>query len=440
MSLGAVWSLISRRLGAVLALVVLALGAVAALLAVAVLNQAQELAADPGQAPSSAAPSPTIVATSAQPTHDHSGEPSPVATPQPTAVETPIPTPAATPAPTARWTPAAMFSDDQGPIGVMDLVVWNGRFVAVGTTWVDGDPEPRLWQSADGRSWSQSEPNLGVGARVEVIAPAPDGRLVALGTIGGSVQYWSDPERAAAWATADGETWAQVELPFGAGGPGIYFQFAAGVAGFVATTGDDVWHSDDGSSWRQVYDAPRGTMVYEPVAGDEGWMVKRGNASLGTTTLLVSGDASTWHEVDLGFVAGVSAVGGDWLATRQTDDWERTEVLRSANGLDWTVILDLDDLTPPPGSDIDLASAGLVGATLTGTEDVLLMSPWRGGHCMSMPGGGWGAWWSGDGMVWVPAEIGGDAVVTHAAEIDGVTVLAGYLANTGDVTFWASAS
>jgi hypothetical protein len=57
---------------------------------------------------------------------------------------------------------------------------------------------------------------------------------------------------------------------------------------------------------------------------------------------------------------------------------------------------------------------------------------------MAMPGGGWGAWWSEDGSTWVPAEIGGDAVVRHAAQIGDVTVLSGYMANSGDVTFWVS--
>jgi hypothetical protein len=295
-----------------------------------------------------------------------------------------------------------------------------------------------MWRSADGQSWSQTALDLGRGVRLEAVAAMPDGNLMVLGTIGGRVEYWSDPERAGAWTSSDGVAWTPVALPFGARPTESHFEFTAGAEGFLVTTGDDIWHSADGYTWSAVYDAPRGMYVYEPVAGDEGWIVKRASASLGTTTLLVSGDAATWHEVDIGNVATVSNIGGDWLASRRTDDWEGSEVLRSADGLEWTVLFDLADLTPPEGTEIDLASAGIVGATLTGTEEVLLMSPWRGGHCTAMPGGGWGAWWSDDGAAWVAAEIGGDAVVTHAAEIDDVTVLAGYMANTGEVTFWVS--
>ena len=436
MNLEAVRMQMVRHRGWLLAIAVTTLVVVAAILATSVFGEARQLAA--GAPPSvSAEASPSIAP------HSHAPTPEATAAPQPTSLATPeptaVPTPAPTPDPAARWTPAATFSDDEGLFGVMDLTVWNGTFVAVGTTWVDGNPRPLMWQSADGRSWSQAALDLGAGVRIEVVAVLDDGSLMVLGTVGGSAEYWSDPERAAAWSSSDGVTWTPVDLPFGAGAVGTYFQFATGPEGFLVTTSDDIWHSADGFSWQAVYDAPRGTMVYGPVAGDEGWIVKRGNASLGTTTLLVSGDAAIWHEVDLGYVATVSSVAGDWLATRQTDDWQRTEVLRSANGLDWGVIFDLQDLTPPAGSEDSLDSAGLVGATLTGTDEVLLMSPWLGGHCGFMPAGGWGAWWSNDGADWVPAEIGGDAVVTHATEIGDITVLAGYLANGGGVTFWISA-
>ena len=221
-------------------------------------------------------------------------------------------------------------------------------------------------------------------------------------------------------------------LPFGETQTGP-IEFTAGARGLIATIDDKIWHSADGSSWRSVYDAPRGTMVYGPVAGDEGWIVKLTNASLWTTTLLVSGDASTWHEVDLGNVATVANVGGDWLASRQSDDWERTEILRSANGLDWSPILDLGDLTPPEGTELTAN-----GAILSGTDEVLVMSPWEGGHCGAMPSNGWGAWWSTDGLAWASAGIGDDAVVSHTVQAGDVTVLAGYRAETGDVTFWVS--
>ena len=210
-------------------------------------------------------------------------------------------------------------------------------------------------------------------------------------------------------------------------------RFAAGGRGLVATNGEEIWHSVDGSAWSLAYEAPRGTWVHDAVAGDEGWIVKRASASLGTTTLLVSGDAVTWYEVDLGNVATVANVEGDWLVSRQSDDWLRTELLRSANGLDWNVIVDLSQLSPPEGTEVTAN-----GAMLTGTSEVLLMSPWEGGHCGSMPSAGWGSWWSVDGIGWASAGIGGGAVVTHAIDVGDRTVLAGYTDGSGQMNFWIS--
>jgi hypothetical protein len=308
--------------------------------------------------------------------------------------------------------------------------------IAVGTTWVEGRPTPRLWSSTDGLAWAEGTLDLGDGASPDVVAPLPTGGLIVLGTIGGRVDYWSVPERAAAWLSPDGVTWTSITLPFGTGATTGPIDFAAGAEGYVATTGSELWHSADGRNWRLVHTARRGSVLYEPVGGDDGWMVKRSNSSLGTTTLLVSGDTITWHEVDLGNVATIASVAGDWLVSRRTDDWQQTEVLRSPNGLDWSTIVDLDELFPAgdaPGS----APPG--GAVLAGTTDVLLMSPWRAGHCGLMPSDGWGAWWSHDGTTWQAAEIGGDAVVTRAVELGDVTILAGYTASDGAVAFWVSA-
>ena len=145
-----------------------------------------------------------------------------------------------------------------------------------------------------------------------------------------------------------------------------------------------------------------------------------------------------WHDVDLGNLATLASVAGDWVASRASDDWQGTEILRSANGLDWSVILDLNDLAAPDGSDAEGPAGSGGGAMLSGTGDVLMLSPWRAGHCGGMPSGGWGAWYSTDGASWSPTGLGGDAVVMHTVAIGGVTVLAGYTADDGDVAFWVS--
>jgi hypothetical protein len=261
----------------------------------------------------------------------------------------------------------------------------------------------------------------------------PDGSLLILGTIGGDVTDWSAPSTPAAWTSTDAVTWTPVSLPFRPDPNGGLAQFGAGPEGIVATIEDHIWYSADGRSWNMVYDAPRGTSVYLPVAGDEGWVVRRWNASLSTMTLLVSGDAVTWYEVDLGNVGTVSTLAGDWLVSRHSDDYERTEILSSANGLDWQVILDLAALPVEPSE-----LGAYDGATMTGTDELMVLSPWQSGHCYSMPNGE-DVFWSRDGNSWASAGLAAGAVVTHAAKIGDVSVLVGYIADSRDVAFWVSA-
>lgn len=291
---------------------------------------------------------------------------------------------------------------------------------------------PRLWHSGDGHSWSEVALDLGPGASVQVVAPLADGSLMIFGGVDDDPDDWSEPVQPAAWTSMDAAAWSPVALPLEVVQGWGALQFAAGPEGILATIENRIWHSTDGRSWNMVYDAPRGMSLYGPVAGDEGWIVRRGNASLGTTTLLVSGDAAAWYEVDLGNVGTISTVAGDWLASRRTDDWKRTEILRSANGLDWDVILDLEALPVEPSE-----LGGYDGATMTGTDDMLVLSPWQAGHCYSMPNGE-DVFWSSDASNWVSAGLVDGAVVTHAVEVGEISVLVGYLATTGDVAFWVS--
>lgn len=434
MNLEAFQTLVIKHRAALLAGVVVLLGAVAALLAAAVLAQARLAALDAGTPSSEPAPVATAEADP-EPTPGETPAPTPAATPEPT--PTPVPTPVPTPGPIAGWQLAGTFGRGGDWLsGVHDIVAWNGRFVAIGESWVSTEagstPLPRLWLSDTGSAWSEIALDLGAGASVQTAVPLADGSLLILGTIGGSVEFWSEPSTAAAWISSDALTWTPTALPLPEPGGASPIQFAAGNAGVVATIDDDIWHSADGRSWHMVYEAPRGTVVSGPVAGDEGWIVRRYNASLSTTTLLVSGDAVTWHEVDLGNVGTITSVAGDWLATRHADDWESTAVLRSANGLEWRVILDLEALPVDPS---ELGTYD--GATMSGTDDLLVLSPWQAGHCMSMPQGE-DVFWSSDGSAWTSANLVEGAVVTHAAEIGEVSVLVGYLATTGEVAFWAS--
>jgi hypothetical protein len=412
-----------HRIPLMLGAAVAGLMLIAVILAVNVIGQARDLTA--GEVPS-ASPSPE-----ATPPPSEEPTPDPTATPDPT----PEPTPPPTPGPIAAWELAATFGDADDLQGVHDIAAWNGGFYALGEAWdyndAGGLPDPRMWSSADGRSWSEVSLDLVAGSSVDVLAPLPDGRLMILGRRGGDVSFWSEPAKAAAWATSDGVTWDPVPLPFATTRIDGPIQFAAGLEGIVATVDDEIWQSSDGESWRKVYDAPRGWWVYEAVAGDEGWIVKQTSASLGTTVILVSGDAVTWHEVELGNVGTVSSVAGDWLVTSYGENGETIEILRSENGLDWEAVLDLDDL--------DGESRNFQGATLAGTADMTVLSPWQGGHCFSMPAGE-GVWWSSDGGPWTNAGLIEGAVVTHAIEVGEVSVLTGYLAGSGGVAFWVNNS
>jgi hypothetical protein len=433
MDLGAVRTLVVRHRSSLLAVAIAGLFMFAAFLVSSVVGQAQELVA--GAPTASAAASSTAVPHTPEPqTPEPTAtlDPAPIATAEPTAEPTPVPTPG----PIAGWELAGTFDGGESIAGVHDVAAWNGMFVALGEAWVSTEagsaPKPRLWLSGDGRSWSEVELQLGPGASVQALAPLADGSLMILGTLDSDPDDWRDPVQPAAWTSMDAAAWSPVALPLEAvrdwGAP----QFAAGAEGVLVTIDDRIWHSPDGRSWQMVYDAPRGTSLYGPVAGDEGWIVRRGNASLGTATLLVSGDTVTWYEVDLGNVGTISTVAGDWLASRWTDDWERTEILSSANGLDWHVILDVGTLPVEPSDE-----GTYDGATMSGTDELLVLSPWQAGHCYSMPAGQ-DVFWSRDASTWVSAGLVEGAVVTHALEVGDVSVLVGYLATTGDVAFWSS--
>ena len=432
MNLGAMRTLIIGQRRTLLAIAVAILVIAAAYLTASVLSQARELAAG-GPPESSIEASPSTAPQSHEPETTQAIDPTPPARPDQEIDKTP----ASTPGPIAGWQLTGTFDGGEWVAGVHDVADWGGTFLALGESWESTDsgstPKPRLWHSADGQSWSELALDLGPGASVQVVAPMADGSLMILGTIDGDILDWSDPLAPTAWTSRDAVAWTAIPLPFAVDPHAGPIQFAAGAEGILATINDYIWHSSDGHQWHMVYDAPRGTSVYGPVAGDEGWIVRRGNASLSTTTLLVSGDVATWYEVDLGNVGTISTVAGDWLATRYADNWERTEILRSPNGLDWDVVLDLAALPVEPS---DLGAFD--GATMTGTDEMLVLSPWQSGHCFSMPNGE-DVFWSSDASTWASAGLDDGAVVTHAVEIGEVSVLVGYIATSGDVAFWVSA-
>ncbi|CAN5477758.1 hypothetical protein BH23CHL10_BH23CHL10_18170 [soil metagenome] len=90
--------------------------------------------------------------------------------------------------------------------------------------------------------------------------------------------------------------------------------------------------------------------------------------------VLASGDGIAWFEAEPPVrLSGVAPLAGDWLA------WAYTELtistLRSANGLDWSVALDVNDLTAPDGPKAGRGlESGITEATVSGEGGVVVMT------------------------------------------------------------------
>lgn len=111
-----------------------------------------------------------------------------------------------------------------------------GTLVAVGSVRVGEEDVPAIWRSSDGRQWSRAQLSASPGA-IESIAAGPNG-FVAVGSSS------EDGQRAMAWLSADGETWAALTLDEAGGG--VATGVAVNALGFVAI----------GTSTQSV-DAPR---------------------------------------------------------------------------------------------------------------------------------------------------------------------------------------
>jgi hypothetical protein len=156
---------------------------------------------------------------------------------------------------TVHWVAASHVpaADD----GIVTAVAAFGRgFVAVGTD--AAAVTPRVWTSADGRSWAAS-PAIATaagatGAAMSSVSVGPD-HLVAGG--------WVDvpgQRRAMAWVSVDsGQTW-RPSIVDGSGPRAQVMSVAAGGPGWVATGIRDAtaafWLSRDGLAWVHVVPQP----------------------------------------------------------------------------------------------------------------------------------------------------------------------------------------
>jgi hypothetical protein len=373
--------------------------------------------------------------------------PSPEATPSPTPDQ-----PQPTPEPTATggsWTQTAGF-DGPGADYITDVITWRDEFVAIGRSWetlaLVSPGAPRVWQSADGRSWDE----LAVTFDPPDVEPAgiaelPDGRLLVVGAYNADELDAVFPTTTAAWVSTDARTWTQVPLPLAGDEP--VTSFTAGPRGYAMAAAGDLWFSTDGLAWTRTYEGTddRGIDLVE--AGDEGFVALSGDwgGDLGPL-VIASGDGKAWYEwrriPEVAWAIEVAPIGGDWLLAAYVGDLDDADwgghtigLFRSANGLDWNMVLDLNDLTPPDGPKAGQGlGSGITSPELAVAGDTIILTlAWQ--HCCAMVRMPVGVFISEDGLAWaaLPQADG----MAAAAVTDGrVLVAAGYTGRGDAAAFW----
>jgi hypothetical protein len=323
-----------------------ALAAVAAVIAVAVLlSQGRD---DVGTATPSPSPSasPTPPGASATATRTE-----PLVTPtMPPGTASPSPSPSPSPAPATAdlaWVRTASFPVEGGLSWVDDVTRLQNRYVAVGVEFVEhlpvfGRPPPheaRAWTSADGRSWQPVD--LGPGfenVQLRRLIQRADGTLLALGARGIADEFGISETEPAAWTTADGLSWDEVEPPLG----GPLSDVEQGLKGVLAVvipspSSDvhEVWLSADGLAWERVHSLEADYV--DIGAGDEGFVAVgwRGGEE-GGPFAIASADGRAWVDGETPSFSRfleVASHGGDWIVV--DDPGGTAPTWFSANGLAW---------------------------------------------------------------------------------------------------------
>ena len=332
----------------------------------------------------------------------------------------------------------ASFDSDPGTSYVTDMTAWSGGFIAIGSAWdsahhVDRE-RPVVWVSPDGEAWEEQPVELGTDdASLVGIAPRLDGTLLLIGQVpglgGGS---FDKPEpRSGAWLSEDAITWQAVDLPVSA----IVDSFDHGPMGYALTAGGELWFSPDGIEWEMTYEG-----VARVVAGEEGFVALRSLETAASSSVVASGDGQSWFESQetAAPLLDVAPMGGDWVAIAARSDPLGIDISHSPNGLDWTVTLEVNDLTGPDGPKTGrgLEYDSISGAELTGGAGLAFVTLTNNHCCAQMPWN-FGIWATSDGTSWEPV-VEGDAFVSSAVSSTDATVLAGHLRRGEDAAFWMS--
>lgn len=381
-------------------------------------------------------------ASTSAPTTSDTASATPSDTPAPAPTSTPSEEPAsptATPMAslpaTSPWRITASFDSDPGTSYVTDVAAWSGGFVAIGSAWESefrvNKEMPAVWTSVDGESWDEQPVELGVDdVSLIGVAPRADGRLLLVGRIPGRGANSDQPAlRSAAWVSEDARTWQAVDLPMAE--DAVVDSFDHGPVGYALTAGGAIWFSADGADWTMTYEGASSV-----VAGDDGFVAMVIPEAAGPGMVVASGDGQSWYQSDriASPLLDVAALGGDWVAAGYGND--ATRVWHSANGLDWTSGLDVNDLTGPDGPKTGrgLEQANIGGVSLAGGAGYAFLTL-TNNHCCAQMSWNLGVWASADGMTWAPV-LEGHAFVSSVASDGDTTVLAGHLGRGDDAAFW----
>jgi hypothetical protein len=335
---------------------------------------------------------------------------------------------------------AGRFTED-GTIQLVTAVsAWDGGFVAIGHAWLEGfvggRGEPRLWLSQDGRSWSVVRPDLGIaGVELGGVLRLATGDVVVVGI----VRSGGYDDAARAWRSSDGRTWTAINLPSEVVGPDI--EVASGPVGHLLSTGRELWYSTDAENWQLVHTTSEGVELRRPATGDEGFVVPAVRIGGGGRPILyASGDGMSWYQGTAPTsLLGITPWRGDWLGWGYTYDSPTIVVFRSANGLDWSGALDVNELTPPDGPKAGRGmESGITEVTMAGEGGIVAMTlGWN--HCCATPPAVVDVFLSVDGERWTAADLKHPTYVTSLATNGDVVVLAGHHERGRGVTFWVAA-
>lgn len=180
----------------------------------------------------------------------------------------------------ATWTEHPITAPDEF-VDVTGIAASSETWIAVGThtpSWEAEEgprPEPRVWSSTDGQSWSPTEPPSGGGSLDGIAWDPARARFVAVGSDGNG--------HPVAWLTLDGRSWSRIPLDDEEGrvddiaiADGLIV--AAGILGpMFESSGETIaWSSRDGVTWRVVPMSERhGRTVAGATAGSAVLIVNR---------------------------------------------------------------------------------------------------------------------------------------------------------------------